>query len=151
MLVTKPKPNTELVESSAANVSADPKLNSSYLIQIVPWVQEKNIAVLDQTLDNENFSDKIDSCEFRKQFLSSFIHDDVENILTSDSATQEKRRKIVKNYLLAHQLSVDEDDNDNLVVQDLVTIHAPYTSVDCKGTNQIVLDRIRNLISQCDL
>ena len=150
MLVTKPKPNTELVESSAANVNADPKLNSSHLIQIVPWVQEKNIAVLDQTLDNENFSDKIDSCEFRKQFLSSFIHDDVENILTSDSATQEKRKKIVKNYLLAHQLSVDEHDA-NLVVQDLVTIHAPYTSVDCKGTNQIVLDRIRNLISQCDI
>ena len=150
MLVTKPKPNTELVESSAANINADPKLNSSYLIQIVPWVQEKNIAVLDQTLDNENFSDKIDSCEFRKQFLSSFIHDDVKNILTSDSATQEKRKKIVKNYLLAHQLSVNEDDA-NLVVQDLVTIHAPYTSVDCKGTNQIVLDRIRNLISQCDI
>ena len=150
MLVTKPKPNTELVESSAANINADPKLNSSHLIQIVPWVQEKNIAVLDQTLDNENFSDKIDSCEFRKQFLSSFIHDDVKNILTSDSATQEKRKKIVKNYLLAHQLSVDEDDA-NLVVQDLVTIHAPYTSVDCKGTNQIVLDRIRNLISQCDI
>ena len=150
MLVTKPKPNTELVESSAANVSADPKLNSSYLIQIVPWVQEKNIAVLDHTSDNDNFSDNIDSCEFRKQFLSSFIHDDVKNILTSDSATQEKRKQIVKNYLLAHQLSVDEDDA-NLVVQDLVTIHAPYTSLDCKGTNQIVLDRIRNLISQCDL
>ena len=150
MLVTKPKTNTKLVDSSAANVNADPKLNSSYLIQIVPWVQEKNIAVLDQTSDNENFSDKIDSCEFRKQFLSSFIHDDVKNILTSDSATQEKRKKIVKNYLLAHQLSVDEDDA-NLVVQDLVTIHAPYTSVDCKGTNQIVLDRIRNLISQCDI
>ena len=148
--MTKPKPNTELVESSAANINADPKLNSSYLIQIVPWVQEKNIAVLDQTSNNENVFDKIDSCEFRKQFLSSFIHDDVENILTSDSATQEKRKKIVKNYLLAHQLSVDEDDA-NLVVQDLVTIHAPYTSVDCKGTNQIVLDRIRNLISQCDI
>ena len=150
MLVTKPKPNTELVESSAANINADPKLNSSHLIQIVPWVQEKNIAVLDQTLDNENFSDKIDSCEFRKQFLGSFIHDDVKNILTSDSATQEKRKQIVKNYLLAHQLSVDEDDA-NLVVQDLVTIHAPYTSVDCKGTNQIVLDRITNLIRQCDI
>ena len=150
MLVTKPKPNTELVESSAANINADPKLNSSHLIQIVPWVQEKNIAVLDQTSNNENVFDKIDSCEFRKQFLSSFIHDDVKNILTSDSATREKRKKIVKNYLLAHQLSVDEDDA-NLVVQDLVTIHAPYTSVDCKGTNQIVLDRIRNLISQCDI
>ena len=150
MLVTKPKPNTELVESSAANINADPKLNSSHLIQIVPWVQEKNIAVLDQTSNNENVSDKIDSSEFRKQFLGSFIHDDVKNILTSDSATQEKRKQIVKNYLLAHQLSVDEDDA-NLVVQDLVTIHAPYTSVDCKGTNQIVLDRITNLIRQCDI
>ena len=151
MLVTKPKSNTELVESSAANITEDPKLKSSYLIQVVPWVQEKNIAVLDQTSDNENFPDKIDSCEFRKQFLRSFIDDGVKNILTTDSATREKRKNIVKNYLLAHQLSVDENDNDNLVVQDLVTIHAPYTSLDCKGTNQIVLDRIRNLISQCDI
>ena len=57
----------------------------------------------------------------------------------------------MKIFLQSHQLHVTEGENHNLIIQDLVTIKAPYASCSCEGTNQIVLDRIRNLINQLDM
>ena len=62
----------------------------------------------------------------------------------------QKRKSELKEYLLKHQLSVKEDINENLIVHDLVSIISPYMPVNCGGTNQIVLDRIKNLVSHFD-
>jgi hypothetical protein len=119
----------------------------------VPWVQQEKIILheepLDETLSNERV---IDSSNFKKQFLS-FLSYSTENkcILDNNSKDNTERKNSVKNFLQSHQLNVTEGENQKLIIQDLVTINAPYTSGSCEGTNQIVLARIRNLIDQLDM
>ena len=115
----------------------------------MPWVQQENIILhendpLDGTLSNERI---IDSSNFKKQFLRFLSV----NTLDNNPEDNTERKNSVKNYLQLHQLNVTEGENQNLIIQDLVTVKAPYTSCSCEGTNQIVLDRIRNLINQLDM
>lgn len=121
----------------------------SYNLQIIPWVDLKTITVQDKT-SNSNDED-LDTSNFRNNFLKSLFTDNTNNKCFNENiADLTNRKSAVKEYLEKHQLSVKEDTNRNLIVHDLVTIVSPYMSVNCEGTNQIVLDRIRNLITQLD-
>jgi len=119
----------------------------SYNLQLIPWVDLKTITVQDKT-SNSNDED-LDTSNFRISFLKSLFTDNTNNKYFDENiADLTNRKTAVKGYLEKHQLSVKEDTNRNLIVHDLVTIVSPYMSVNCEGTNQIVLDRIRNLITQ---
>ena len=71
-------------------------------------------------------------------------------LLDENHIDVKKRKSELKEYLLKHQLSVKEDSKENLIVQDLVSIVSPYMPINCEGTNQIVLDRIKNLVIRFD-
>ena len=121
----------------------------SYNLQIIPWVDLKTITIQDKT-SNSNDED-LDTSNFRNNFLKSLFTDNTnKKCFNENIADITNRKSAVKGYLEKHQLSVKEDTNRNLIVHDLVTIVSPYMSVNCEGTNQIVLDRIRNLITQLD-
>ena len=121
----------------------------SYNLQLIPWVDLKTITVQDKT-SNSNDED-LDTSNFRISFLKSLFTDNTNNKYFDENiADLTNRKTAVKGYLEKHQLSVKEDTNQNLIVHDLVTIVSPYMSVNCEGTNQIVLDRIRKLIIQLD-
>ena len=153
VLVKKSATKSCLVNETTIGNLSDNTDKLGYEIQIVPWVQQEKIILheepLDETLSNERV---IDSSNFKKQFLS-FLSYSTENkcILDNNSKDNTERKNSVKNFLQSHQLNVTEGENQKLIIQDLVTIKAPYTSGSCEGTNQIVLDRIRNLIDQLDM
>ena len=120
----------------------------SYNLQIIPWVDLETITVQDNKPSTSN-DEYLDTSNFRISFLNSLFTDNTSNKCFDENIADLKDRKsAVKGYLEKHQLSVKEDTNQNLIVHDLVTIVSPYMSVNCEGTNQIVLDRIRNLITQ---
>ena len=119
----------------------------------MPWVQQENITLNEEplhgTLSNENI---LHSLSFKKQFLSSLSNSNENRYNLGDNSKDNiERKNLVKNFLQSHQLHVTEGENHNLIIEDLVTIKAPYASCNCEGTNQIVLDRIRNLINQLDM
>jgi hypothetical protein len=122
----------------------------SYQLEIIPWVQLESIELHDKFNTNST-NEEAETLKFRKQFLNC-LFDDNEGGRFSDikNVDLEKRKSVVKGHLQKHQLNVREDTNHNLIVHDLVTIVSPFMSANCESTNQIVLDRIRNLIIQLD-
>ena len=135
-------------------LATDHKENSCYKIQIVPWVQQDNIQIDNVSADRSSFSDKQEKeyLLFKENFLRCLNSTSSNNkCITYDSKVLTERKNFVKNYLQKHQLVVSEDENGKLLVQDLVTLSPPYTTLNCEGTNQIVLDRVSHLIDQIDL
>ena len=126
----------------------------SCTIQIVPWVQQDHITIIEGPKDGTVFSDKedTDSILFKDRVLKCLAYTNKNNRgVQDDSKDLVERKDFVKNYLeTQHQLLVTEDENQNLIIQDLVTLSSPYTTLNCEGTNQIVLDRVRHLIDQLD-
>jgi len=137
-------------EASNSDLNTKPKTKVGYELQIVPWVQQENIVIHEESLEGllPN-SSEIDSTLFRLQFLRCLTNNN-RSLFNNNSKDLLERKNIVKSYLETHQLSVTESKNQTLLIQDLVTLNSPYTSFDCEGTNEIVLDRIRNLINQLD-
>ena len=115
MLVTKPKPNTELVESSGANVSADPKLNSSYLIQIVPWVQ--GLCVLNMVVLVFHF------------FAVGFFHPETPRYLF---AVKDKKAECANalQWLRGRMADIGQEYTD---LADSILIHGPANPIDASG------------------
>lgn len=115
-------------------------------------LRQENIVVHESSSEELISSEKIiDSSNIKKQLLSflSSAHEN-KHLFDENSKDNTERKNSVKDYLKSHQLNVIESENQKLIIEDLVTLRAPYTSYNCEGTNQIVLDRIRNLINQLD-
>ena len=122
----------------------------SYQLEIIPWVNLESIELQDKCNTNST-NEEAETLKFRKQFLNSLFNDNEGGRIPGiKNVDLEKRKSVVKGHLQKHQLNVREDTNHNLIVHDLVTIVSPFMSVNCESTNQIVLDRIRNLIIQLD-
>ena len=148
VLVKKSASKSGLANEIPIDNLSDNKEKLDYEIQIVPWVQQKNIIIHEEPLDGTLSNDRvIDSSNFKKQFLSCLSL----NTFDNNSEDNTERKNSVIKYLQLHQLNVTEGENQKLIIQDLVTLKAPYSSCSCEGTNQIVLDRIRNLINQLDM
>ena len=144
--------NGDLENQATVDSLSDNIAKSEYQIQLVPWVRQENIVVHDSSSEKSISSERItDTTKIKKQLLSflSGAHES-KHPLDDNSKDNTERKNSVKEYLKSHQLNVRESENQNLIIEDLVTLRAPYTSYDCEGTNQIVLDRIRNLINQLD-
>ena len=123
----------------------------SYILQIIPWVDLHCIVIQDKSTATLSNDVEIDSSTFTSTFLKTLFREKLTNQSLGEEYIDTKTRKsLVKDYLLKNQLTVREDANGNLIVHDLVTILSPYMPINCEGTNQIVLDRIRNLITQFD-
>ena len=123
----------------------------TYHLQIIPWVDLKSVVVHEKPTATPSNDEKLDPLNFRAEFLKSLQFNNFKNqLLDENHIDVEKRKSELKEYLLKHQLSVKEDINENLIVHDLVSIISPYMPVNCEGTNQIVLDRIKNLVIQFD-
>ena len=123
----------------------------SYHLQIIPWVDLKSVVVHEKPTSTPSNDEELDPFNFRVQLLKSLQLDNFENqLLDGNHIDVKKRKSQLKEYLLKHQLSVKEDSNEDLIVHDLVSIISPYLPVNCEGTNQIVLDRIKNLVIQFD-
>ena len=120
-----------------------------YIIQVVPWVQQDNVKLVELSEEGSfNGTEEKSSLQFRENFLRQLASTN-KNITTSNNDPQNllKRKNVVKQYLKdQHQLTVTEDETQTLIIQDLVTLRPPYTSENCEGTNEIVLDRVRHLI-----
>ena len=58
-----------------------------------------------------------------------------------------KRMGHVRSWLEKNQVPVEEE-GDELRVAGVLTIRAPYKPEDCFSSNQIILDRIQNLIQK---
>lgn len=56
-----------------------------------------------------------------------------------------RRRSNIRIWLLKNQVPVEEE-GDHLRVAGVLTVAAPYRAEDCCSSNQIILDRIQNLI-----
>ena len=67
--------------------------------------------------------------------------------LTQDNSAQ---RDKVMDWLLKHRLPVEisKDDSSILSLSDVLYIKPPYTKDCCISTNEIVLDRVQNLLKQ---
>lgn len=123
----------------------------TYHLQIIPWVDLKSVVVHEKPTATPSNDEELDPLNFRAKFLKSLQLNNFKNqLLDENHIDVEKRKSELKEYLLKHQLSVKEDINENLIVHDLVSIISPYMPVNCEGTNQIVLDRIKNLVIHFD-
>ena len=123
----------------------------SYHLQIIPWVDLKNVVVHEKPTATPSNVEELDPLNFRAKFLKSLhLNNNKNQQLDENHIDVQKRKSELKEYLLKHQLSVKEDINENLIVHDLVSIISPYMPVNCGGTNQIVLDRIKNLVTHFD-
>ena len=115
----------------------------------MPWVQQDSVKLLELSEEESfNGTEEKSSLQFRENFLRQLPSTN-KNITTSNNDPQNlfKRKNVVKQYLKdQHQLTVAEDETQTLLIQDLVTLRPPYTSENCEGTNEIVLDRVRHLI-----
>lgn len=152
VLVKKSVSNGGLVNQTTVDSLSDNKAKLDYQIQVVPWVRQDNIILDEDALDGNVSNERIiDSSNFKKQFLSALSYPNGSRyILGNNSEDNTDRKNSAKDNLQSHQLDVTEGEDQKLIVEDLVTIRAPYTAFNCEGTNQIVLDRIRNLINQLD-
>lgn len=76
------------------------------------------------------------------KFMDSFVNRD--NKLYSKDELIDKKEKL-KDWLSKNRIPVQEKD-DRLHVMGLLWIEQPYDSESCRCTNEIVLNRVRNLI-----
>ena len=122
-----------------------------YHLQIIPWVDLKSVVIHETQTATSSNDEELDPLNFRVKFMKGLQLDNFKNQLLDENHIDVKKRKSeLKEYLLKHQLSVKEDSKENLIVQDLVSIVSPYMPINCEGTNQIVLDRIKNLVIRFD-
>ena len=143
VVLVKSSANSQLDQNEEV-LTSDKKGLILYQLQIIPWVQLESIELHDKFKAEE-----AEPLRLRKTFLNCLFNDNEgSRFLDIKNVDLEKRKSVVKKYLQKHQLNVREDANKNLVVHDLVTIVSPYMPPNCESTNQIVLDRIRNLIIQ---
>lgn len=108
-------------------------LKSEFLL--VPCVKWTDISLHpDQsTLDEE-------SLQLVSQLTSLSVAD---TELTADLSTKLQQ---LHNFVLQHNLNA-EIQGSVLSVQNCVSVHPPYTSADCRATNEIVLDRVASLVN----
>lgn len=59
-----------------------------------------------------------------------------------------QRRDAVRRWLQENRIPVEEE-GEELKVAGVLTIAAPYSTHDCRSSNQIILDRIQRLIQDC--
>ncbi|XP_065331796.1 uncharacterized protein LOC135934173 [Cloeon dipterum] len=77
--------------------------------------------------------------------------DDVSRVLpdhNSQRASNNVGIDSVKNWLLKNRMVCEESGNGILIVGGAVSICAPYTEDMCTGDNELVVDRIRELLSK---
>lgn len=143
-------PDIHIDEASSSYLNPNSRVKVGYEIQIVPWVPQENIIVHEDAIEGQLPNSSVINSKLFKQQLLRCLSNSKTGLLNEKPTNLIERKAIVKNYLQSHQLSVVENEKQTLLIQDLITLSSPYTSFDCEGTNQIVLDRIRNLIHQLD-
>lgn len=79
----------------------------------------------------------------KANFMEKFVNGSTK--LYSEETLLERKNKL-KNWLTKNRIPVLEDHHESLCVMDVAWIDPPYDSECCRSTNQIVLNRVRNLI-----
>lgn len=103
----------------------------------------------------------------RKRLDSLFVDADssthanatASNVQRFDSAELTQARDRLVKWLEKNRLSVKLEEGDKnqaaaavvINILDSVFIHAPYTAESCVSTNEIILNRVRNLINNCSI
>jgi len=151
VVLVKKSDDEQLSLNENEHVLKSEEKTQSYHLQIIPWVDLKNVVVHEKPTATPSNVEELDPLNFRAKFLKSLhLNNNKNQQLDENHIDVQKRKSELKEYLLKHQLSVKEDINENLIVHDLVSIISPYMPVNCGGTNQIVLDRIKNLVTHFD-
>jgi hypothetical protein len=126
------------------------------------YVDEINLATdLNYSLENANYSDLLSAVEskFNTLFASDNLdHNqnlkskEIETDLTQDEL--DKRRKDLVDWFIKNRLPVKLDDTNEtspvINILDTVYIKAPYHINNCQSTNEIILDKIRQLVKNLD-
>jgi len=86
--------------------------------------------------------------ETARRILSGLYATSAVDPSPEDAAILEAKRSKLSAFLHKHNLSV-EAKGASLLVQNCVTVNPPYTPDHCRATNEIVLDRVSDLIRQC--
>ena len=111
----------------------------SFSVTIVPYVDWSSLTVLDDSDEVNYFLKHITE----DQSLNSSSHG-------LDEETLKKRRDIISQQLSKCGLKTEEE-GDNLLIGDALIIQPPYTQQFCDGTNEIILERVRNLLQTIEL
>jgi hypothetical protein len=64
----------------------------------------------------------------------------------SNSSDLKSRREEIIDWLIKNHLPVKLESNDVINILDIVYIRQPYSIEDCESTNEIILDRVRQLV-----
>lgn len=104
------------------------------------------IQLVDNDVDDNKRSEII--CLIDNLFKSTADADDATNDFSS-SAIEERRVRLV-DWLKRNHIPAADDDNDVIEILDSVTIRRPFGVSDCQSTNEIILDKIRNLVKLFD-
>jgi hypothetical protein len=111
---------------------SDPIKSEFLLVPCVNW-SDISLHPDQSTLDQESL-----------QLLSQLTTESTADTeLTADLQT---KLEDLHKFMLQHNLTA-EIQGVVLSVQNCVCVHPPYTSADCRATNEIVLDRVANLVN----
>ncbi len=64
----------------------------------------------------------------------------------SNPSDLKSRREEIIDWLIKNHLPVKLESNDVINILDIVYIRQPYSIEDCESTNEIILDRVRQLV-----
>jgi len=112
----------------------DPIKSELYVVPEVDWA---SITIL---------PDQPSSCELEplKTALTAVTKSDSSQPLTPELTEKlDRLQTFIRGYNLTAEIQ-----GSSLRVQNCVTILAPFSSADCRATNEIVLDRVANLVTQ---
>ena len=102
-------------------------------VSIVPFVDWSSVKVKDES-------------DSTKSTLKSLAQTQSES---SHGLTPEQisiRRDAIKSHLSKYGLAAEED-GENLLIGDTLIIQPPYTDQSCDATNEIILERVRKILS----
>ncbi len=107
----------------------------------MPWVDHNSVCLIGEEGETDKERDSVAAfAQVRKELTGS----DDSGSLTPEQTKE--RREALKAFLKKRDLSATEEADGRLVVAGSAFVRPPYRVADCICANEVVLDRIRDLV-----